>query len=202
MNILLFGATGLIGQAVLRECLAASDIEIVLSIGTHISGQQHPKLQEVLHGDITKSSLQSFDACFFCVEVTPDGTTEASNKRTAYRLALAAGQYLVRHHPRMTFAHVADAVLDSTEKERLAWPRERPNMESSLLSLPFKAVYLLRPAVIQPLHGAHSSTPSDGAVTPEAIGRTMLSVARSGTAKAAVLDAADINAIGHTPHHS
>jgi len=78
MNIVLFGANGMIGQSVLRECLAATDIEAVLSVGNKSSGQQHPKLQEVPHRDLRNVSLQGFDACFFCIEVTSNGTTEAT----------------------------------------------------------------------------------------------------------------------------
>jgi hypothetical protein len=201
MNILLFGAAGMIGQAVLRECLAAADVETVLSVGQKISGQQHPKLQEVLHRDLPKYSLQSFDACFFCIEVSSNGMTEAANKRTAYVFALAIARWLVPLYAQMNFVHVADAVADSTERERTAWAREGKSMESSLLSLPFKAVYLLRPVAVQPLHSAYSSAPTDGAVTPDAIGRAMLNVARSGAAKATVLESVDINAVGRAPDH-
>lgn len=200
MNVVLFGASGMIGQSVLRACLAAADIETVLSVGNKSSGQQHPQLREVPHRDLRKVSLQGFDACFFCIEVSSNGTTEATNKRTAYRLALAVGQSLAHLYPQMTFIHVADAVPDSTEKERDAWAREKESMERSLLSLPLKAVCLLRPTVIQPLHGAYASTPSDEAVTSEAIALTMLGVARRGDAQAMVLEAVDINAIARASY--
>jgi len=199
MNIVLFGATGAIGQAVLDECLAASDIGIVLSVGNKSTGRQHPKLREVLHRERSKSSLLDFNACFFCIEVSADGMTEAGNKRTAYRFALATGQSFAHLYPQMTFVHVADAVPDSSERERDAWARERQSMEKSLLSLPSRAVYLLRPAVVQPRHSVYTSTASDGAVTPEAIGLAMLAVARSGS-QTTVLEAADINAIARAPN--
>lgn len=51
MKVILFGATGMVGQGVLRECLLDPEVTQVLSVGRTATGQSHPKLREVMHND-------------------------------------------------------------------------------------------------------------------------------------------------------
>jgi uncharacterized protein YbjT (DUF2867 family) len=220
VNILIFGATGMVGQGVLRECLRAADVERILSVGRSATGQQHVKLHEVVHADLwnyalLEPQLKNFDACFFCLGVSSSGMAEAQYTHVTFDLTLAAARTLVRLNPRMTFVFVSGAGSDSTEHGRLMWARVKGRTENALRALPFKAVYLFRPGIIQPLHGARSRTASyrviytvakpllsvlrlifpDSIVTTEMLGIAMLAVARSG-APQAVLEARDISAIG------
>ena len=52
MKVILFGATGMVGQGVLRECLLDREVESVLAIGRGATGQQHAKLREIVHKDL------------------------------------------------------------------------------------------------------------------------------------------------------
>jgi uncharacterized protein YbjT (DUF2867 family) len=222
MKILLFGATGMLGQGVLRECLLAPDVDTIQTVGRSATGQRHAKLREVTHADLLdyraiEVQLQGFDACFFCLGVSSSGNTEQAYTQLTYDITLAAAQTLARLNPQMTFVYVSGAGTDSSEHGRSMWARVKGRTENALLRLPFKAAYMFRPGIIQPLHGARSKTGSYRlfytlaapllpllrrllprvVLTTEIIGRAMLAVARTGAPKP-VLETADINALAST----
>ncbi|MEQ1473506.1 MAG: NAD(P)H-binding protein [Candidatus Acidiferrum sp.] len=217
MNILLFGATGMVGQGVLRECLLAADVQSVQTIGRTATATQNPKLREVVHQDLwhyddIAEKLSGFDACFFCLGVTASGKTEADYQRVTYGITLAAAEILSRLNPRMTFIYVSGAGTDSSERGRIMWARVKGQTENALLRLPFSA-FMFRPGVIQPLFGEKSKTPlynvfytigkpllpilkkifPAAILTTQQIGLAMLSVARHGYPRK-VLEIKDIRA--------
>jgi uncharacterized protein YbjT (DUF2867 family) len=217
MRILLFGATGMVGQGVLRECLLDPDVESVVSIGRATTGQQHPKLRELLHDNFLDFSaiedqLSGFDACFFCLGVSSVGMTEEQYQRVTYGFTLAAARVLARLNPNMTFIYVSGMGTDSSEHGRSSWARVKGKTENELLRLPFRAAYMFRPGVIVPLHGVKSKTKiynlfyvllapllpllngrfPNYVTTTEQIGRAMLRIATQGWPKP-VLETADIN---------
>ena len=219
MNILIFGASGMVGQGVLRECLLAPDVQSVVTIGRSAGGQQHPKLRELVHPDLLNYSaietdLSGFDACFFCLGVSAAGLSEADYTRITYGYTLAAAETLARLNPQMTFTYVSGASTDSTEQGRSMWARVKGRTENALLRLPFKGAYMFRPGIIRPLHGARSKTAAYRIVytllgpllpllqrifpqqitTTEQIGQAMLVVARQGAPKR-VLEIRDIIAL-------
>jgi uncharacterized protein YbjT (DUF2867 family) len=219
MNILIFGATGMVGQGVLRECLLAEDVALIQTVGRTATGQEHPRLREVVHRDFldysaVEDELRGFDACFFCLGVSSLGMAEPEYTRRTYDFTLAAAQAMDRLNPAMTFIYVSGAGTDSSEKGRVMWARVKGRTENALRRLPFKAVYLFRPGLIQPLHGIRSRTRMSRifyaatrpllpvarrlwpalVLTTEVMGRAMLEAARHG-APQAVLEARDINAL-------
>jgi uncharacterized protein YbjT (DUF2867 family) len=217
VKVILFGATGMVGQGVLRECLAAADVEAVLSIGRTPTGVSHPKLRELAVADLIDYSavehqLAGYDACFFCLGVSSAGMTEADYTRITFDVTLAAANVLARLSPQSTFIYVSGSGTDSTEKKGGMWSRVKGRTENSLLQLPLKAV-MFRPGLIRPLHGIRSKTrmyriaytilwplfPLLGALgaqtTTERVGRAMLRVAREG-APTQILWNREINALG------
>src|ERR1700683_4482574 len=165
MTVLLFGATGMVGQGVLRECLLDADVQYVLVIGRSTCGQQHPKLREIIYQDLLdlsaiENQLLGFDACFFCLGVSSAGMTEEAFRGVTYDITLAVAERLVRINPGMTFIYVSGQGADSTGQGRTMWARVKGETENALLRLPFKAAYMFRPGVIQPLHGIQSKTRS------------------------------------------
>ncbi|HPS78630.1 MAG TPA: hypothetical protein PLS53_10790 [Thermoanaerobaculaceae bacterium] len=219
MRVLLFGATGMIGRGVLRECLLDPDVPDVVSIVRHPGGQKHPKLHEIVHEDFLDFSrlepeLTGLDACLFCLGVSSAGMSENDYRRVTYDITLAAAQTLARLNPGMIFIYVSGAGTDSTEQGRSMWARVKGMTENALLRVPFKAVYLFRPAGIQPLHGITSRTrlyhvfyaaarplfPLLRAILPnlmtttEQLGRAMLTVAKHGF-PTPVIESRDINHI-------
>ncbi|OOG62187.1 epimerase [Rhodanobacter sp. B04] len=220
MNVLLFGATGMVGQGALRECLHADDVTRIQTVGRTATGQQHPKLHELVHQDLfdcsaIEAELTNFDACFFCIGVASSGMAEAQYTRLTHDLTLAVAKTLARLNPQMTFVYVSGAGADSSEAGRVMWARVRGRLENALQRLPFKAVYVFRPGIIQPLHGIRSKTDAyrwfyllarpllpmlrmlmpNTVLSTQIVGRAMLAVARR-AAPRAILEAADIRALG------
>lgn len=203
MKILIFGASGMVGQGVLRECLAAHDVEKVTVVVRAPQIPEHAKLQQLVVPDLMNleqyaHELQAFDACFFCLGVSSSGMTEEAYRKVTLDLTVNAAALLARLNPAMTFIYVSGAGTDSSEQGRSMWARVKGKTENELKKLPFQAVYLFRPALIQPLHGIKSKTPSyrmlytilspfltlirhvipDAIVTTEDIGKAMLTAAR------------------------
>src|SRR5580698_4735067 len=165
MNVLLFGATGMVGQGVLRECLRDPEVQRVQIVGRSAAGVEDPKLTEIIHQDLwhfdsIETSLAGFDACFFCLGISSAGMSESDYERVTYGITLAAAETLSRINPKMTFIYVSGAGTDSSEHGRVMWARVKGKTENALLRLPFKAAYMFRPAGIQPLHGITSKTKS------------------------------------------
>jgi len=153
----------MIGQGVLRECLADPEVRQVLAIGRSATGVHDPKLGEIVRSDLfdyadIEGELSGYDACFFCLGVSAAGLNEEQYTKITYDLTLAAAQTLAKLNPNMTFIYVSGAGTDSTEKGRTMWARVKGRTENELLKLPFASAYMFRPAFIQPMHGIKSRT--------------------------------------------
>ncbi len=206
----------MVGQGVLRECLAAPDVSQVTLVGRTRVEQEHPRLQQVVQTDLTdlhaiEPQVPTLDACFFCLGVSSAGMTEAAYRHVTYDLTMAVATTLARLNPAMVFTYVTGAGTDSTGRGRSMWARVKGQTENDLRSLPFAGVYLLRPGLIQPLHGIKSSTPAyrilytllaplmpiaralfpNQVLTTEQMGKAMLNAARQGAGRA-VLETRDI----------
>lgn len=217
MNVVLFGATGMVGGGVLQECLVDPRVSSVLVVGRSSCGQTHPKLHEVLHADFfdyaaIQPRFADRDACFFCLGVSAAGKDEVTYRHLTYDLTLAAARAMAAANGRMTFCYVSGAGTDSTERGRMMWARVKGATENALLRLPFRAAFMLRPGFIQPLKGVKSRTPAYRAAyavfaplfpllrrlapryvtTTAAVGRAMIALAIHGYAKP-ILEPEDIN---------
>lgn len=163
MKVIIFGATGMVGQGALRECLADPRVERVLAVGRTPLDQHHPKLQELqvesfLDFSGAEADLAGYDACFYCLGVSSAGMAEAAYRRVTYDYTLAAAQVLARLNPGMAFLYVSGAHTDSTGSGRTMWARVKGQTENALLALPFRSAHMLRPGFIQPLDGIRSKT--------------------------------------------
>jgi uncharacterized protein YbjT (DUF2867 family) len=216
MNVVIYGATGMVGQGVLRECLLDPEITKVTTIGRTGTGQSHPKLTELVLPDLLDYSavdLSNIDACFFCLGATAAGKSEAQYRAITYDLTMAAAHALSAANPNMTFVFVSGAGTDSTGTSRMMWARVKGETENALFAMPFHA-YAFRPGFIQPMHGIHSRTPAYRifykllapivplfrralpryVTTTEQLGRAMIRVAKSGWVER-VLETGDINRV-------
>ena len=222
MRVILFGATGMVGQGVLRECLLDAGVAKVLSVGRSRLKEIDPKIEEIVQKNLfdlsnTETRLSGYDACFFTLGVSSAGMTEADYTHLTYDLTLSIAATLARINPDMTFIYVSGAGTDSAGNGRMMWARVKGRAENDLLRLPFKAAYMFRPGVIQPLHGITSRTGWYRLVysilapltpmlrafpkyvtTTEQVGRAMLAVARRGY-PTRILESADINAVDVAP---
>ena len=218
MKVLIFGATGMVGQGVLRECLLDPEVELAVTVGRTATGAQDAKLREIVLADMKnyteiEDQLAGFDACFFCLGVSSSGMKEADYARVTYDLTLAAAETLSQLNPQMTFLYVSGQGTDSSERGRTMWARVKGRTENALLRLPLKA-YMFRPGMIEPLDGIKSKTPAyrllykicgpllpalrwafpNQVLSTREIGQAMLAVAKRGYEKQ-ILETRDIRAV-------
>ena len=218
MNVIIFGATGMIGRGVLLECLEDPRVRSVLAPVRTPSGIRHEKLRELVrtdffeYGDV-RGELDGLDACFFCLGVSALRMDEATYTRLTYDLTIAAAEALAAQNSGMTFCYVSGAGTDSTEHGRVMWARVKGRTENRLLAMPLNA-YMFRPGYIQPTKGVRSKTgwyqafytlarplypllrriAPDQVTTTDAVGRAMIEVAANGY-RERILGPKDINAL-------
>jgi len=213
MKVVLFGASGMVGQGVLRECLRDDGVEAVLAVGRSPTGETHAKLRELVRKDLFDFSappeLQPYDACFFCLGVSSAGMSEADYTRLTYDLTMGWAKALARVAPTITFLYVSGAGTGGSAM----WAQVKRRTEDALLAL-FPSAYMIRPAAVRPMHGEVSKTRwtrialavlgpllpllqavAPGAViTTEQLGRAMIRAARQGAPRR-VLENRDLRAL-------
>jgi len=215
MKVILFGATGMVGQGVLRECLRDPGVERVLAVGRASTGLTHPKLSESLRRDLfdfdtSGMDPRGYDACFFCLGVSSAGMREAEYTRLTYDLTLGWARVLAGINPALAFVYVSGAGTGG----KAAWAQVKRRTENALLAL-FPNAYMFRLAMLRPMSGEVSKTrwtrisyalfgpvlPLVRAIAPgwvigtEELGRAMIRAARQGAPKH-VLENRDLVALG------
>jgi len=212
MNVIVFGASGMVGEGVLLETLKNSAVSRVLVVGRRSCGVTHEKLTEILHGDFynlaaLEPRLQGYDACFFCLGVSSVGMSREDYTRVTYDLTMNVATTLARLNPQMTFCYVSGQGTDSTEQGKLMWARVKGKTENDLARLPFKATYAFRPGLMKPTAGQRNikrmfriAGPLYAVIKPlaprsvctlEEVGRAMVRVSSAGYSRR-ILDVPDI----------
>jgi uncharacterized protein YbjT (DUF2867 family) len=160
MKVIIFGATGMIGQGVLRESLLAADVEQVLAVVRTPTGVRHPKLREVRLADFADltpivDDLAGSDACFYCLGASSVGMDEAAFTRVCYEYPLAAARTLATINPDLTFVYVSGAGTDPAGRQM--WARVKGRTENAIIEM-FPNGYAFRPGFVQPRFGVTSKT--------------------------------------------
>ncbi len=219
MNVVIFGASGMVGQGALLACINDPEVTAILTVGRAASGPASPKVKNLVHKDFlnftdVKHDLTGYDACFYCLGVTSNGLSEPEYKKVTRDFTVAAAKVLADANPKMTFVFVSGSGTDSSEKGRVMWARVKGATENDLFKMAFKAAYALRPGYIHPMDGIQSRTklyntfykvagplfPVLNAVMPKQItttrriGDAMIKLARTGGPKK-ILENRDINAL-------
>lgn len=158
IKAIITGATGMVGEGVLHECLLHDDVEQVLVINRRPCGVSHPKLKEIIHTNFfdlsaIKTQLKPYNACFFCLGVSSVGMKEKEYHHLTYDLTMHVATTLAELNPDMTFCYVSGSGTDSSEHGRQMWARVKGQTENDLLRLPFKKAYMFRPGYMQPTKG-------------------------------------------------
>jgi uncharacterized protein YbjT (DUF2867 family) len=158
MKVIIFGATGMIGQGVLRESLLANDVEQILVVVRTQTGVRHAKLREIIHTDFAdltpiEDEMAGYDACFYCLGVSSVGLDEAAYSRVSYDCPMAAARTLAKLNPDLTFVYVSGA--GTKPDSRAMWARVKARTENAIIET-FPNGYAFRPAYIQPTYGATS----------------------------------------------
>jgi uncharacterized protein YbjT (DUF2867 family) len=218
VKVLVFGATGMVGQGVVRECLLADDVESVVAVGRSSAGIDDPKFREVVRADLFDLSgvaeLSGVDACFFCLGVPSAGMKEPDYTRITHDLTISVAEAVAAHNPAATFVYVSGQGADTSERGRVMWARVRGRTENALLAMSLTA-YILRPGYIQPRHGAQSKVTlyrtiyrvtsvlypllrlvaGNHITTTEVVGRAMLALARGADPGTRILNSPEMNAL-------
>jgi len=158
VRAIITGATGMVGEGVLHECLLHPDVEQVLVINRKPCGVTHPKLKEIIHSNFLdfspiKEHLVGYNACFFCLGVTSLGMKEPEYYHLTYELTMHVAQTLSTQNKDMVFCYVSGAGTNNTGKSMSMWIRVKGKTENDLMKLPFKKSYMFRPGYMQPTKG-------------------------------------------------
>ena len=215
MKVILFGATGMVGAGVLRQCLLDPEVESVLSIGRKPSGVSHPKLRDLVRADmfdfsVNAGELSGYDTCFFCLGVSSVGMSESEYTHLTYDLTLGWARVLARENPATKFLYVSGMGTGGNSM----WARVKGRTENDLLGL-LPAAIMIRLGALRPMHGERSKAPGgsvllavlsplwpifqwlwpNGVITTEELGRALILAARNGAPRR-VLENADLVALG------
>lgn len=158
IKVIITGATGMVGEGVLHECLIDSSIQEILVINRRPCNIIHPKLTEIIHDnfyDFTsiEDKLKGFNACFFCLGVSSIGMNEESYHKITYEITLKLANTLNKLNHDFVFCYVSGVGTDSTEKGKIMWARVKGKTENHLIQLPFQKAYMFRPGIIKPTKG-------------------------------------------------
>lgn len=215
MNVILFGATGMVGRSVLRQCLLDPEVQSVLAIGRKASGVSHPKLRDVVradmfHFDVNAGELSGYDTCFFCLGVSSVRMSEAEYTHLTYDLTMGWARLLATANPAMRFLYVSGMGTGG----KSMWARVKGRTEADLLAL-LPGAIMIRLGALRPMHGERSKAPGggilltlvsplwpmlqwlwpNGVITTEELGRALILAASKGGTKR-VLESADLVALG------
>lgn len=158
IRVIITGATGMVGEGVLHECLKHPEIELILVINRKPCGVTNPKLKEIIHPDFfdlstIENQLAGYNACFFCAGVSSVGMKEAQYYKLTYTMTIHIAETLSRMNNEMVFCYISGAGTDSSEEGRMMWARVKGKTENDLMKLPFRTVYSFRPAFMLPIRG-------------------------------------------------
>lgn len=158
ISAIVTGATGMVGEGVLHECLLDPNVQSVLIVNRKPSGYTHPKLKEIIHSDFDdlsaiENQMKGYHACFFCIGVSSVGMKEEDYRRITYDLTMHFAKTLAKINTDLTFCYISGAGTDSSEKGRLFWARVKGKTENELMKLPFKAVFAFRPGFLKTTKG-------------------------------------------------
>jgi uncharacterized protein YbjT (DUF2867 family) len=203
MNVVIFGASGMVGQGVVAECLEAPGVESILLVGRSESGLDHPKLREICQPDLMEleavaDKLTGLDACYFCLGSSSAGVSEEEYRRINLDITLSVGKLLSRINPQMTFVYISGA--GAGRDKRAMWARVKGEVEEELQALPFEGAYMFRIGFVKPGRGIKSRSKftrfvyallsplhpllklifGDALTTTEQVGKAMIQVSENG----------------------
>ena len=173
LSVIIFGASGMVGQSVMRECLLDPQVERVLSVvrkplpptSTDAAEPSTAKVTELVHTDMydyssVDTQLRGYDACFFCIGVSSVGMKEEEYRRVTYDLTMASARAVLQQNQNMVFVYVTGMGSDTSENPNswTMWPRIKGKTENDLMKLGFKGAYMFRPGYIHPTTKIRSKT--------------------------------------------
>jgi uncharacterized protein YbjT (DUF2867 family) len=163
IKVIITGATGMVGEGVMLECLAHPAVKEVLIVTRKPANVKHPKLKNLVVSDFLDlaeitADLNGYDACFYCAGISSRGLNEAEYQHITLDITMHFAQTLLGINPAMIFSHISGSHTDSSEKGKVMWARIKGKTENALMKLPFKKVYNFRPGFMKPTEGQKNVT--------------------------------------------
>ncbi len=158
MKVIITGATGMVGEGVLHECLLSNEVSEILVVNRKECGISHPKLKEIVHSNffdlsVIENHLTGYDGCFFCLGVSSVGMSESDYTKMTFDLTMHVAETLVKHNKEMVFCYVSGSGTDGTESGKIMWARVKGKTENHLMRMYFKKAYMFRPGLMRPTKG-------------------------------------------------
>ena len=213
IKVIITGATGMVGEGVLFECLQNPGVSEILIINRKHYDLQHPKLKELLVPNFMQlanfaADIKGYDACFFCAGISSVGMKEEKYAHITYDTTIAFAKALLAVDGDISFTYVSGAHTDSSEKGRSMWARVKGRTENNLIKLPFKSIFNFRPGGMLPFPEQKNwkavykwivkliklISPKN-VITMHELGTAMINVVTKGYPKQ-ILEISDIKAMG------
>ncbi|WP_423737779.1 NAD-dependent epimerase/dehydratase family protein [Chitinophaga caseinilytica] len=219
LSVIITGATGMVGEGVLLECLQNPNVEKVLIINRRPSGYSHPKLKEIIHENFFNvkpiaDQFTGYNACFFCLGVSSVRKSEPEYYRQTYVLTMHVAEVMAAVNPDIAFCYVSGSGTDGSEHGRVMWARVKGKTENDLMKLPFRAVFAFRPGLLKATKGQKNlvtiykylgwmfpffrSLFPGFASTLQELGKAMIEVSRNGYSSN-VIEVRDIHKLAAKP---
>lgn len=171
MKVIITGATGMVGEGVMHECILDERVTDILLVSRKKYSTDSSKVKQLIVKELTDikkhtDEITGYDACYFCMGVSSVGMKEDQYTKLTYDLTLGFAQTLAEVNKDMTFTYVSGVGTDSTEKGKSMWARVKGKTENDLIALPFKAVFAFRPGGIKPTKGLKNTYTSYKVLAP------------------------------------
>lgn len=160
IKVILTGATGMVGEGVLLECLKDERVEKILAVGRRSCGYTDPKLEELILPSLDELSpaannLAGYDACFFCAGVSSIGKKEDEFTKLTYDMTVHFAEIFKKENPagELTFCYVSGYGTDSLGHGKSMWARVKGCTENKLIEMFGSGAYMFRPGYMKPTKG-------------------------------------------------
>lgn len=156
LKLIVTGSSGMVGEGVLRLCLANPNVEKILVINRIATDLSSPKLKEIILQNFfdlspIENQLTGYDACFYCIGVISPLKKESEYYDITHNLTLSVANKLASLNSEMIFCYISG--FGATSNSKIMQTRIKGVTENDLFKTSLKKVYSFRPGLLKPLRG-------------------------------------------------
>jgi len=155
-NVIITGASGMVGNIILQHCLKSDEINKIISIVRRKSENTHPKLEEIIHKDFSnydglEDKFENIDIAFFCIGVYSGAVSDEKFKEITVDYTKVFADKLKEFSPNVCFCFLSGSGADQKEKSKVAFAKYKGMAENYLQSKNFGSFHSFRPGYIYPV---------------------------------------------------